>query len=484
MTVATSQKRDVEVEGVTAARLASDDVSRFGALSTLEDRAPIRIGGKAALKGELRFALAQCNPANVPGLVSNSCFGKGTIVPAGTASRSGGQALLRVSDGGTCQGQCLEWQGSTVVSRPQRCRVKLVESGQAAGSPAAGPAKSDTPASADRQRAPRRSRPYRVRLSVAAVSWIDPFFLTDPDLRMLEPDWAPGSSLRETMWFARTLYALRCTGNPDPPPVLKDVRGVWRRLWRRGRLEAEVDVDTFREGPEFRAMLYASLIVEIDPQRDRVLRAVKGRHFTDPGWTRPFDLDRCPAGYLGFFEGNLTPLDRAAHPGEQSALSGCRYFPQRHPSSAVTAAGPHEQPVLNGLVKMRAGRQTDTIGVSKAHSPYHVPWVWCELLVTYHHGQFRLHGLGSEFPSHAWYVNERRVAVQPQTGDAAILTRTVGGSREIDLARMNLHRVLSLGIPAKEPQSDPGRDAATGPLPTHPHTAAPGRPVLYTWPAR
>jgi hypothetical protein len=355
-----------------------------------------------------------------------------------------------------------------------------------------------------------------VPLSIAVVSWIDEHGLVHPDPRAIAPPWLPGARFRKTLWFARTVYALLCTANPMPParfaerapaavrPFLKRQREEKRTLaalrrkmaplfsrdgpllgWLprgRGVPAGSTDIDTFAEGPEFRFLLYTSFTAEIDAARHRVLRVVPGSEVCDEGWTRPFDFDRCPDGAGAAGEGNFAPFDEEPHRGEKSPLSGFYYFPRRHPNSAITA-GPDEQPVASGLIKARAGPVTDGVGVREAHTPYHVPWVWSEFLLTYRAGQFRLHGLGSEFPSHCYYVNDRRVALVPQIADPVLLTRPEGLGEEIDLERMNLYRVLRRGSPAFLPQPAPPLDAAAvGPVTGHEHTAGEGKPALYSWP--
>jgi hypothetical protein len=61
-----------------------------------------------------------------------------------------------------------------------------------------------------------------------------------------------------------------------------------------------------------------------------------------------------------------------------------------------------ETVLVNAVIKFRAGQHTDSIGIQNVGSPFHVPWVWCELLRTHRFGTFTLYGRGSVFPSHAW----------------------------------------------------------------------------------
>jgi hypothetical protein len=52
---------------------------------------------------------------------------------------------------------------------------------------------------------------------------------------------------------------------------------------------------------------------------------------------------------------------------------------RRHPNSALNPP-PGERLLVNGLIRFRAGKHTDDVGVAIG-SPYHMPCVWNEFAV-------------------------------------------------------------------------------------------------------
>ena len=82
---------------------------------------------------------------------------------------------------------------------------------------------------------------------------------------------------------------------------------------------------------------------------------------------------------------------------------------------------PDANVVANGLILFRAGRITDGIGVDVVKCPYHVPWVWCEWLLTYVDGTFAAFGTGSVFPTHTFYVQGNSYGQQDEPTDAAFM---------------------------------------------------------------
>ena len=142
--------------------------------------------------------------------------------------------------------------------------------------------------------------------------------------------------------------------------------------------------------------------------------------FTDPGFTPPFSLGsfrwrRSAARSIGWQAFKAT-WSFAYHEGELSPLSGV--VPSgRHKNSTIIGVPATETVLANLLVKFRAGAITDSVGVSAVGCPYHVPWVWCETVLTYAAGQFKIYGRGSIFPTHAWYLNGRQMVLQPRVGD-------------------------------------------------------------------
>lgn len=131
MTLFRDNQKALVVEGMTEARLESADVQTFGQLTPTETASPVRVGGRQVLMGSLQFTLAKCTPSTVPSVIPGSCTGQGVIKPASRANGEPGLPLLRLGDTGTCQGQCLIQQGSSVVARPNVvCRLRIADSGQ------------------------------------------------------------------------------------------------------------------------------------------------------------------------------------------------------------------------------------------------------------------------------------------------------------------------------------------------------------------
>jgi hypothetical protein len=156
------------------------------------------------------------------------------------------------------------------------------------------------------------------------------------------------------------------------------------------------------------------------------------------------------------------------------------------------AAGAGETMLVNGLIKFRAGENTDRIGVHSVGCPFHVPWVWCEMALTWNGSRFRLHGRGSIFPTHHWYLGGRRVASVEQVGDssfpsfpatvwppahipAPVPRISIPRPLTINVNALQLYPVLSKGAPASGPQTPLSGDRSrSGAVDGHPNTVAAG----------
>jgi hypothetical protein len=232
-------------------------------------------------------------------------------------------------------------------------------------------------------------------ISIASVSWID---------RQGIPNLSAWDAVTGD-WVAKVVYGLRCTAN-DPPPL---------------RIP---HLDSFLRSKEYRSAMFCRIRLHVDSATSRVKEVkILGAHY-DPGWTPP---TKCLVGPSEHFQGEASPL---------SIIYGER----RHQNTSLPS---YEGTVLaNGVIKFRAGASTDQLGIKKAGSPYHVPWVWCEMLLLYSLGSVRLVGRGAEFPSHAWYFNEKQVGTIMQVSDA-VLPVGRAGSTQIDA--MNLKRALTTG---------------------------------------
>src|SRR5262249_21146439 len=114
---------------------------------------------------------------------------------------------------------------------------------------------------------------------------------------------------------------------------------------------------------------------------------------------------------------------------------------------------------------------------------------WCETLLTYSSADraLKLYGMGSIFPSHAWYLDTRQRLDQKEVGDTMFPTTTVGlnphrlrGARHcamprlrIVLGNLKLFPVLSAGPRASGPRRPLfGEADLPGPVDGHPNTVS------------
>jgi hypothetical protein len=275
---------------------------------------------------------------------------------------------------------------------------------------------------------------------------------TSAQAKLLTPEWIP-----------KTYLGLAATCNEAPPATLEDF-------------------PTYQKARDFRAMTYCHFRVAIDDKNDRVtgLQVVQALH--DGGWTPPFSHANWPAT----IPVPDTWKSISYHQGECSSISLVN-TEARHRCSAIVAVPAHEMVLANMLVKFRAGTHTDDAGIKDVGSPFHVPWVWCEMLLTYAAGGFKVYGRGSLFPSHAWYLGGRRIHTIGQVGDHMFPLRRlvppwVPGpsspirllpSPGIDQNGLRIYRVLASGAPARGPQA-PLEDerSCTGAVDTHRYTVS------------
>lgn len=259
--------------------------------------------------------------------------------------------------------------------------------------------------------APAQSLPRG--LTIVGVSWIDRDNL--PNLSTF----AGFAAAVMDYWPFRVMVGLVATSNPRPATALPE---------------------SFLDAQQHRA--YSSFSVS---GTGAVSNSV-----IDGGYTPGIDLTRTP----GFAPNFLFRGYDATHPGETSALSGT-VTGRLHPASSLRVE-PNETVISSTLVKFRAGKETDEIGINTANSPHHVPWVWHEhaLIRTPRDTVLRMNG--SRFPSHAWYIDRRRVALRLQAPvkmsdtEPALITGPRKGSTVIAAAS----------------------DTATGPIGDHPFTVA------------
>ncbi|MFM0200760.1 hypothetical protein PQR53_12895 [Paraburkholderia fungorum] len=161
--------------------------------------------------------------------------------------------------------------------------------------------------------------------------------------------------------------------------------------------------------------------------------------------------------------------DPLSYPGEASSISLVNTR-ARHANTVLPPTPKNEVVCVNALIKFRAGSHTDGIGVSdEVGCRYHVPWVWCELLLTYDKGMFKLLGCGSIFPTHYFYIEGTKVLAQEEVAD---LSFPKSGALTINESALNLYPVLSKGAPASGPQTSLAAETGlSGPVRRHRYTA-------------
>jgi hypothetical protein len=303
----------------------------------------------------------------------------------------------------------------------------------------------------------------RRELTVATVSWINRTpnpITTAVEASTLEPDWIP-----------KTCLGLAATSNPDPG-------------------EAQSDANKFRGTKQFRAMTYTKIAFTADDRTGAVSAVDNLESWLDPGYTPPFSQTSFP---LTFLAPDTAVWSFAWYAGEMSPLSKICYQ-ARHPNSVITGVGASETVLVNALIKFRAGKHTDDVGINNVGCPFHVPWVYSEVLVTLASGQIKLYGRGSKFPSHRWYVDGKSVAKNTQVADTSFPKKplipigipripgmpfaTATNPLAINETAMLLYPALSAGAPASGPQTTLTADAKlTTPVDTHPN-AVDAQPIV------
>ena len=298
----------------------------------------------------------------------------------------------------------------------------------------------------------------RRAIKIGTVSWIsrdpNPMSLALEAL-LYTPDWVP-----------KTYLGLAATSNPDPGDTIDSF-------------------SDFRGSRAFRALTYCNVDIETNDTTGAVTRFQVIQSFYDPGFTPPFSQLHWPSTFL---KPDPAIWSFTWYPGEASPLSQvCTQ--QRHPNTTITGVPASETVIMNAVIKFRAGKHTDDVGINSVKAPFHVPWVWCEVLVTLAANKLRLYGCGSTFPSHAWYIDGNRVAKVTQTADTAFPKRplvptsvprppnagplaTMPNPFAIAVEQMLIYPVLSAGASASGPQIPLDADAGlTTPVDKHPNTA-------------
>lgn len=249
------------------------------------------------------------------------------------------------------------------------------------------------------------------KLSISSVSWIDQKPLPKVGFWMVI-----GAA---TSWPKRVIMGLVGTSNPAPPSRIENIQ-------------------TFARGKQYRALI--SCTVEIEPN-------VRALDVTlDPGYTPPFDKSKIDSSLRSVAP---IPDDPDFHAGEASPISAVRVGKLHPCSSLIVKSG--QKVLVSALIKFRAGKHTDDIGIEKANAPAHVPWVWSEFALVCQGSTYHLLCNGSKFPSHVWFVNGESIATILQA--------------EISVSEHD--PILNAGQPAKYKQTDSSIDKSSGNVGTH-----------------
>ena len=243
---------------------------------------------------------------------------------------------------------------------------------------------------------------------IASISWIDEKSVPKAGFWVVA-----GASIS---WSNRVVMGLVGTSNPEPPVKLSSIA-------------------VFAASKEYRALLGCTVTYR------PTLRSTD--EVIDPGYTPPFDKSKLDTRLRSIAP---IPEDSAYYAGEKSPLSGVSVG-KLHASSTLTVPQNFKVDV-SALIKFRAGVHTDSIGVEKAKSPVHVPWVWCEFALVSQGSVSRLLCNGSVFPSHAWYVDGKQVAKRLQDS----------------VTTSNHDPILNVGQPANHSQASAESDKGAGPV--------------------
>jgi hypothetical protein len=305
-----------------------------------------------------------------------------------------------------------------------------------------------------------------------SVSWIN----KDPN-----PIWlAAKAEILVPEWVPKTYIGLVATANDEPPDQIQDII-------------------VFQDKQQFRAFTHCHLGVVVDDSTKKVTKVVSIQSVTNPGFTPPFSVARYPSAGIGSIKDGWQALKAtwsfASHPGEESPLSGAVTL-GRHANTSIATIPASETVLANMLIKFRAGSPTDDLGVNVVKCPYHVPWVWCETVLTYQNEKtFKLYGRGSIFPTHSWYLDGKQVMSKAQVGDLQFPKRAlVSGAMgyvppqlagvknpfAINVPALALYPVLSAGASAGGPQTTlTGEKALPGSVDSHPNAAPAGAVQTY-----
>jgi len=228
-------------------------------------------------------------------------------------------------------------------------------------------------------------------------------------------------------------------------------------------------------------MTYAEFDVVTSDDRTTLQTVTQiGQPILDGGYTPAFD--RSVFWLFKHWVPDPSMSDPTIYPGILGAGSAV-VLRGRHPNTMIDLHVATSELVANGLIFFRAGDHTDRIGTDIVKCPYHVPWVWCEWLVTFRAGRFSVFGTGSVFPTHTFYAQGNSYGQQDEPTDADFVTRQMvsgsilrpqfGNPRQIVTSSLRVYPVLTTGAPANgSPQAPDTTNRTAGPAASIPFAVA------------
>jgi hypothetical protein len=297
-----------------------------------------------------------------------------------------------------------------------------------------------------------------LEMEFGSISWIDP--RPNPVRKVVDginfnPNWIPKAAL-----------GLMAVSNIAPPDTVNNFAA-------------------YKSSKDFRSMTFCRLRIDISGITNTAVVTLLNS-FAEGGFTPPFSIQKLKDNGVEFglgdetvLKSNIPAIMTGFLPGETSSVSSVQ-IGARHPNTAIDNVPADRQVIFNALVKVRANGDEDAVGVQPDPGvPYHVPWVWCEMLVTYDAArrQLAVYGRGSLFPSHAWFANTHRVAAVTQSFDTSFpVYPSTKLLRESD---MILTSFFKQGAPATGSQTTLASESRlTGSVETHPNTAPGGKTVV------
>ena len=266
------------------------------------------------------------------------------------------------------------------------------------------------------------------RVNAASISWI-----SKPSLDAYS---GMPNILAEDAWLQQIAFGMSHTANPDPP-INFDGSG-----YTPGSTLAK----------QYRALTTFTLGLKIGGSGAfEAVTSLPAIMTPDPGYTPPFgspwlmrfgalaqELVTISPGISAEIMGEAGRFS----PGESSSLSRIAQPPANGWQSTATKPLPYgsikpnagETVLAHSLIKFRAGAVGDKLGIVVFGAANHVPWVWCETMLTYAAGSLVLYCAGSIFPSHAFYLGGSRQERDMQHVSQTDLTRVFTSGLKADVA--------------------------------------------------